>query len=95
MSDETTSNKTTSDELIRGIFVLVFLVVARIVGFLVGLTAVFQFFYVLIVRKPNENALQFGRDLSRYTVDIIAFLSYNTDTKPWPFTPFPKSELNQ
>jgi hypothetical protein len=29
----------------------------------------------------------FGKDLSVYAAEIIEFLTYHTDRKPWPFSP--------
>ena len=75
-----------ADELIRGVFMLLFFVAARLVSVLVVFIALFQFLCALIVRKPNNNARRFGKDLSCYLAEIILFLSYNTERKPWPFS---------
>lgn len=75
--------------LIRWIFMLLFLVISRIVGACVALIAVFQLFYSLVMRKPNDDVMDFGKDLSVYLAEIVEFLSYNTEEKPWPFSPWP------
>ncbi|HUT58811.1 MAG TPA: DUF4389 domain-containing protein [Phycisphaerae bacterium] len=76
------------DVLIRGAFMFLFLIITRVVGLLVALIALFQFLCALIVRKPNGNARRFGKDLSYYLAEIVQFLSYNTERKPWPFSPW-------
>ena len=59
---------------------------------LIALIALFQFLCTLIAGKPNDNARCFGKDLSLYAAEIIQFLSYNTDRKPWPFSPWPETK---
>ena len=75
MTEETTRKKGLPQELIRGVFMILFVLVARIVAVLVCLTAIFQFFCALIVRAPNRNALRFGKGLGRYLAEIVDFLT--------------------
>ncbi|MEN8208691.1 MAG: DUF4389 domain-containing protein [Candidatus Fermentibacteria bacterium] len=76
-----------TEDLIRGLFMIVFFIAARFVAVLVAFIALFQFICTLINRKPNDNVKDFGKDLSIYAAEIIEFLSYSTDRKPWPFSP--------
>jgi len=92
MQDQTNDKKLYKDDLIRGLYMILFLVLSRIVSICVALIAVFQLVCSLIVRKPNDNAKRFGKDLSIYLAEIVQFLSYNTDNKPWPFSLWPKAE---
>ncbi len=64
MEDQTTTRRNLTDELIRGVFMLLFFVAARLVSVLVVFIALFQFLCAIIVRKPNSNARRFGKDLS-------------------------------
>ena len=82
----TTGRRKLADELTRGVFMLLFFVAARLVGVLVAFIALFQFLCALIARKPNDNARCLGRGLSRYLAEIVRFLSYDTETRPWPFS---------
>lgn len=92
MEDQTTYKQHCKNVLIRWVFMLLFLVVSRIVGACVALIAVFQLFYSLVLRKPNDNVRSFGRDLSIYLAEIVQFLSYDTEEKPWPFSPWPQPD---
>ena len=90
MEDQATAKRKIADELIRGAFMVLFLVAARLVSVLVVLIALFQFLCALIVKKPNRNARRFGKDLSYYLAEIVQFMSYSTEKKPWPFSPWPQ-----
>ncbi len=87
MEEQNGAKRDFTDDLMRGVFMLIFFVAARFVAVLVAFIALFQFICTLITRKPNDNVKDFGKDLSLYAAEIIQFLSYTTDRKPWPFTP--------
>lgn len=90
MENQTKAKRDLKDDLIRGAFMILFFVASRIVCVLVALTALFQFLCVLIAGKPNDNTKDFGKNLSLYAAEIIQFLSYNTDRKPWPYSKWPE-----
>lgn len=95
MNDQTTDKKHLKNELIRGAFMLLFFVVSRILGIVVLLIAVFQLLCSLIVQKPNDNVKHFGKELSYYLAEIVQFLSYSIDKKPWPFSPWPDQKTGK
>jgi hypothetical protein len=79
-------------ELIRGLYMILFYFVERITGFIVACLGLFQLIFTLITGRPNDHAVRFGRSLARYITDIVHFLSYNSDRKPWPFASWPSDE---
>lgn len=88
MKARTTYKAHCKNVLIRCMYMILFLIVSRIVSACVFLIAVFQLFCSLIWRKPNDDVMDFGRALSIYLAEIVQFLSYNTEKKPWPFSPW-------
>ena len=92
MEDQITYKEHCKNVLIRWIFMLLFIIISRIIDAIVVLISVFQLFYTLVMRKPNNNVMSFGKDLSLYLAEIVQFLSYNTETKPWPFSPWPQTD---
>jgi len=92
MEEQNGGKRDFTDDLMRALFMIVFFVAARFVAVLVAFIALFQFICTLITRKPNENVKDFGKDLSVYAAEIIEFLTYSTDRKPWPFSPDSKTE---
>ena len=92
MEEQNSEKRDFTDDLMRGLFMIIFFVAARFVAVLVVFIALFQFICTLITRKPNKNVKDFGKDLSVYAAEIIEFLSYSTDRKPWPFSSEPEAK---
>ena len=93
MTDQAQAGRKLTTELIRGAFMVLFFVAARLVGVLVAALALFLFLCALTMRRPNGNARRFGKGLSWYLAEIVQFLTYNTQRKPWPFSPWPRTGL--
>ena len=51
-----------------------------------------QALFVLITGESNANLRSLGAALSTYIFQIVQFMSYVTDVKPFPFSDFPKAE---
>lgn len=74
---------------IRGLFMLLFLAiynVAEIVGLAVVL---FQFVHVLLTGKSNAQALALGGGLAHYFKQIVRYLTFNSEERPFPFSEWP------
>lgn len=56
--------------------------VSRIV---VTAVIIFQFFWVLFTGKNNSKLEVLGASLASYTYQIILFLTFNTEERPFPF----------
>ena len=78
---------------LRSLFMVLFFIVYRIVDILVLLVAISQWFYVLLSGDANQGLSNFAKGLSIYVAQIINYLSYNTEEKPYPFTDWPVEEV--
>lgn len=91
MSDTTGDAKSWTDHVLNGrawlrfLFMLLFTPLLGCVGFMVLCVALFQFFSVLANGEDNPQLRALGADLNRLGVDIVAFLTWNTECKPFPF----------
>lgn len=52
----------------------------------------FQFAWTLIKEAPNQPLVRLGRSLGRYQNQIARFVSFDTETVPFPFTDWPSDE---
>ncbi len=67
---------------------LLFAVVLTFVRSLAWVIVVLQLFFVLFTGEKNNNILDFGRSLATYAYHILLFLTFNTETLPFPFSPW-------
>lgn len=68
--------------LFMALFGVVFWLLHCVLAVVVGL----QFLIVLATGSPNKRLLTFGHELGIYYHDIVVFLTFKTDAKPFPFS---------
>jgi hypothetical protein len=73
----------------RLIYMLLFAVCLQVASFVMWVVVVVQFVFALITGEDNSNLRHFGRCLSRYIHQSLLFLTYNSETKPFPFSDWP------
>ena len=54
-----------------------------------GFITLLQLLFSLGSKKPNDNLISFSKKISIYIYQIINFITYSSDERPWPFNPFP------
>lgn len=78
---------------LRLFFMLVIALLYSVSRLVVGVVVMLQFFFVLFTGKTNTQLLLVGQSLSTYTYQIICYLTFNTEDRPFPFdTEWPKRE---
>jgi len=84
------------DEWLRAAIMLLFLIICELGKVILGLVALAQFIFVLLTGSANENLQRFGKSMGIYLQQVIEFLSYNQEEKPFPFAPWPEAgELDE
>ena len=68
------------------------LVVARLVT---GAVVVIQFLFTVFTGRTNENLRYFGASLAQFIFQTLLFVTYNSDTKPFPFSEWPENEVDE
>lgn len=74
---------------IRGLFMLLFAAIYGLTEIALVAIALFQFGAMLLTGRVNPRLLDLGRDLAAYIRQMVLFFTYNSDTKPFPFAPWP------
>jgi len=69
---------------IRLFFMIVFGFIYGISRLVIGAVVVIQFFHVLFTGDINEPLKGFGHSLALYSFEIVDYLTFNTETKPFP-----------
>lgn len=76
----------------RGLFMLLMGFALHVSGTVLAVIAVIQFVIVLVNGSPNARLLVFGRSLANYLRQIVNYLTFVTETMPFPFSEWPTGE---
>lgn len=90
MDENMKGNITSQNTWIRGLYMILFALIYSIAEIVFTAVAVFQFLTALVTGRPNELLLNFGQSLSTYIYQTIQFFTFNSDEKPYPFSPWPE-----
>ncbi|VVS94178.1 DUF4389 domain-containing protein [Desulfoluna spongiiphila] len=90
METKSESDSSRAAQGIRALFMLAFWIASRVALTIVVVLALFQLICSLVTRSPNDKIMRFGKNLGVYLSQIVDFLTYNTDQKPWPFQDWPR-----
>ena len=75
---------------LRLFFMLVVVLLWGVSRVVVGATVFIQFFFVLFTGETNTGLRQLGQSLATYSYQIIRYLTFNTEERPFPFdAPWP------
>ena len=92
MEATTRENVKVKDTWMRGIFILLFTFAYSIAEIVLAAVVFLQFLFLLFTAEKNINLLNLGDDVSRYIYQVMRYLTFNSDEKPFPFTDWPGSE---
>lgn len=81
------------NKLIRILYVVLFYVIYSFTELLLLGITIIQTALNLFTGEPSNTLREFGASLGQYVKEIAAFLSYSSDTKPYPFSSWPDPEL--
>lgn len=70
--------------LARSAYSLVFLVLFSVLETAIWLLGVTQLGFFLLTGQPNASLKKVGRWLSRYSADIIQYISHGSQQRPFP-----------
>jgi len=76
----------------RALFMLIFVFCLGLAKFVAFVVIVFQFLSVLFTGAPNPKLLSFGQSLSTYIYQGMLFLTFNSETHPYPMADWPEGE---
>jgi hypothetical protein len=91
MNTELKQRLTASATWLRGLFIIIFAIIYSLAEVLLTAVVVFQFLATLFTGAPNAQLRLFGLSLAAFIYQIVSYLTFNSDEKPFPFGPWPES----
>jgi len=70
---------------LRLFFMIVMSVCYAVARLVTTVVVVVQFLHVLFSGRINEPLRTFGQSLAMYTYQIVTYLTFNTEVRPFPF----------
>ncbi len=92
MKESTRERLVRSDIWVRALYMVLFAIAFGLARFIIVFLVIFQFVAVLVTGRANEPLLQFGKNLSVFVLEILEFQTFNTELRPFPFSPWPDEE---
>ena len=91
MNEALKANLTSGRTWKRLVHMILFVVVFNVAELVVAFVVVVQFAFKLITGEANQQLAEFGDGLAAFFRQMIAFLTFRTDDKPFPFAPWPQA----
>ena len=89
MVEELTSEPSRRATWIRVLYVILFTLIYSVTEIVIVAVVVVQFGFVLISGDRNQKLLDFGADLSKFIYQILQYVTFNSEDKPFPFSDWP------
>ncbi len=76
----------------RGLFMFLFLLAFGAAQGLLWLLAIVQFLWLFFSGEANANLARFGKSLSLWLAELVAFVTCASEMKPFPWAPWPSAD---
>jgi len=76
----------------RLVYMLLFSMILYLTMTVLCLVVVVQVIFTLLTGQTNANIQSFSKDLASYINQIVLFLTYNENRKPYPFNPWQQED---
>ena len=92
MADDTRSNLTKSSTWTRLIYIVLFTITFNVAEVVIAVITIIQFFTALFTGgTPNKRLQDLGGMMGAYVREVVAFLTYETEDKPFPIGDWPET----
>ena len=92
MNQQIRQRLTRGDIWMRALYMVLFAIAYSIAELLITVVVIVQFIIILLSGTANEALLRLGRNLSQYVYQILCFVTFNSETMPFPFASWPDEE---
>ncbi|WP_308366658.1 MULTISPECIES: DUF4389 domain-containing protein [unclassified Microbulbifer] len=92
-NEELKRNLTSGNHWLRLLYMVLFAILLEIAGIVMLAVVVLQFLFSIITGGPNDNLRRLGDQIASYIYQTLQFLIYNTEEKPFPFSEWPESDM--
>ena len=80
------------DTWMRGLFIVIFGVIFYFLIGIVWLLVIFQFVTKVLTGNLNEQLAKFSNSLTQYALQLLNYVTYQSEVRPFPFSSLPGTE---
>ncbi len=80
------------DTWLRGLFIIIFGAIFYVLYFVIWVLVVFQFITKVVTGSLNDNLGQLSESLTSFAFQILLYITFQSEERPFPFSPWPKQE---
>ena len=73
------------------LMVLMYVILFSMIQFIVTISLLVQWILVLLTGETNTRLRHFTKGLNRYAYQIMEFINFNSDERPFPLSDWPES----
>lgn len=73
----------------RVLYTILYLIIGRFISMVLFIIAFTQFIYSWLIGEPNKKLLHFTEDMAEYAKQLVAYVGFNTNERPWPVDDWP------
>lgn len=92
MSEDYKQNIKDHNTWMRGLYIVLFTIIYSVTEIIIALVVIFQFLSLLLTQQKNSKLLIFGKNLSTFIYQILSYVTFNSNERPYPFADFPDEE---
>lgn len=89
MTDDVKTHVKSKTTWTRLIYLILYAITYRVAGIVLFAITILQFIKALLTGSPFAQLQSFGGSLAEYNKETVAYLSYQSDEKPFPIGPWP------
>lgn len=95
MQKSTKDNLANRNIWVRGLYMLFYVIAYAVAETIVALTAIFQFVHALFTGRVNQPLQAFSANLSVYILQILEYVTFNSEFQPFPFADWPSASAGE
>ncbi|MDF2367570.1 DUF4389 domain-containing protein [Sneathiella sp.] len=89
MTDDVKTHVKSTTTWTRLIYLILYAIIFRVASIVLFAITIIQFIKALLTGSPFGQLQSFGGALAEYNKQLVAYLSYQSDEKPFPVGPWP------
>ena len=89
--DKMKANVKNVDTWVRGLFIVIYGIIFYVLFWVIWLVVIFQFLMKVVMGSLNPNILNFSKGLTCCAFQILQYVTFQSDERPWPFGPWPSA----